>query len=175
MKRSMIEVQERLLEILKRNSRIPIQDAAFEMGTSRITAKKALDYLVESGRIVDFTVTLREDLENIALIHVENYQVKEDDPVLEYFSLIDGSFILVVYYEDLLKLESLQIKDVKIARERFRGKNPLRVKEIHCDYCGSKIINTPQILTYKNRTYYMCCPTCKAAMEKRLVLESRER
>ena len=59
--------------------------------------------------------------------------------------------------------------------DRSAGKASGNTQKKFKDTHSGCIINTPQILTYKNRTYYMCCPTCKAAMEKRLVLESRER
>lgn len=167
MKRNLTEVQQRLLVILKKDSRKSLSDAAKELGISRITAKKTLDTLIDEGKIRNFTITIDDDLRDMALVHVRSIDGIPVDHLLEYFKIIDGTFLLVMYYEDLVKFEDFPIIDVKIASLRTIGGNPGRLAHIHCDYCGNEIMNNPIIVDMGGKTYYACCPNCERDLKRR--------
>ena len=60
------EIDQRLIFILKSNSRMSLSDIARELGISRITAKRRIDELVDSGVISGFTLKLSIEDENLA-------------------------------------------------------------------------------------------------------------
>ncbi len=167
MRKNLSEIEQRLLVILKRDSRKSLSDAAKELGTSRITVKKALDNLVNEGKIRNFTVTVDDDLRDMAIVHVKDIEGVLKDHLVEYFKIIDGTFVLVMYYEDLVKLKNVQILDVKIASMRALGEDPGRLEKIHCDYCGNEIVNNPIIVEIGGKTYYACCPNCERDLRKK--------
>ena len=165
MKRNLSEVEERLLALLRENSRISIQEAAREIGTSRITVSRALESLSLSGKIINYTVTVSDDLRDMAIIHVNSMDGISQEDIVEYFSLIDGTYLLITYFEDLLKFTDLTIRDVKIARLRSPGMSPGRTVNIHCDYCGKIISDNPRKFSINKRTVYACCPTCEKGLK----------
>jgi DNA-binding Lrp family transcriptional regulator len=167
MKRNITEIEQRLILILKKDSRKSILDIAEELGVSRITAKKAFDSLIRIGKIKNFTVTLDEDERDLAIIHVRDLGNLPKDLVIEYFRLIDNTYIVVVYYENLVKLEGLSIIDVKIATVRSINENSGRVEHLHCDYCGEGMSGIPIRVELQGKTYYACCPNCERDLRKR--------
>jgi DNA-binding Lrp family transcriptional regulator len=168
MKRNLSEIEERLLVLLRKNSRISIQDAAKEINASRVTVAKAMESLIQDGKIINFTVTVRDDLSNIAILVVENMDGVHMDDIIEYFSLLDGTFMLITYYENLLKFADLKIKDIRIARMRNMGESLGRMQNIHCDYCDKLISDNPRKVVFNNKVYYTCCPTCEKNLRGRL-------
>ncbi len=167
MKRNISEVEQRLLLLLRKDSRTSIIDAARELGISRITAKKALDSLISEGKIRSFTVTLNEDLKDLALVHVKSIDGLPNDVVIEHFSMIDGTFLLVMYFENLVRIKSLDIIDVKFAGERVLNTGTGRLENIHCDYCNQLIPESPIVFEIAKKTYYACCPNCERDLRKR--------
>ena len=175
MKRNLSELEQRLVTILRENSRKSISEIAEELDVSRTTARKALDSLLESGRIKSFTVSLNDDEKDIAVIQVEDITLIPKNFILEDFELIDGSHLLVVHYENLLKLDEARIKDVKIAKRRTLGENPGRMTHLHCDLCGNDILRDPIAVKSKGKTYFACCPGCESTLKKRIaVVELRD-
>ena len=124
MKRNLTEIQQRMIVILKKDSRKSISDLSNELGISRITAKKALDNLITEKKIKNFTVTVDDDLRDMLLVHVNDLKGVPLNRIVEYFELIDQTFMLVMNYEDLLDLENLPILDVKVVRTRVLGITP---------------------------------------------------
>ena len=159
--------------MLKRNSRMSIVDIASELGISRLTAKKALDSIISSGRIKKFTISIADEEKDMVLVYTDNLENIPENIILERFSLIDGSYMVILYYEDLIKLKKASIKRVEIATSRESYENMNRVENIHCDYCGKEIKDSPISVEIKGKTNYVCCPNCERDLKKRgeLIME----
>ncbi len=172
MKRNLSETEQRLLAVLKMDSRKNISEIASILGISRVTAKKTLDSLLESGVIKAFTITLDDEEKDIVLVHVENLVEVPEELVLEDYFLIDGTHLLTLYYENLPKLRNAKILDVRIAVKRVSGNNLGRVEHIHCDLCNKEISGSPITVTINRKVYYACCPTCEKSLKKRITAAS---
>ena len=173
MRRNLSELEQRLILLLKRNSRMSIVDMAAELGTSRITVKKALDSIISSGRIKKFTISIADEEKDMVLVYTDNLDNIPRNIILERFSLIDGSYMVILYYEDLIKLKKASIKRVEIATSRESYENMNRVENIHCDYCRKEIKDNPISVEIKGKTNYVCCPNCERDLKKRgeLIIE----
>ncbi len=167
MRRNITDIEQRLIVLLKRNSRITITEISKELGVSRITAKKALDTLTRSGRIKRFTVTLEDENREMVLVRTDDASRIPSEYVIERFKLIDGSFISVLFYEDLLSIKDTHINGVDIAVSREQNENVFRMEGIHCDYCGNEIKGKPIMVEIGGKTYYACCPNCERDLKKR--------
>ena len=167
MRRNITDIEQRLIVLLKRNSRITITEISKELGVSRITAKKALDTLTRSGRIKRFTVTLEDENREMVLVRTDDASRIPSEYVVERFKLIDGSFINVLFYEDLLSIKDAHINGVDIAVSREQNENVFRMEGIHCDYCGNEIKGKPIMVEIGGKTYYACCPNCERDLKKR--------
>ena len=173
MRRNLSELEHRLILLLKRNSRMSIVDMASELGTSRLTAKKALDSIISSGRIKKFTISLADEEKDMVLVYTDNLENIPGNIILERFSLIDGSYMVILYYEDLIKLKKASIKRVEIATSRESYENMNRAENLHCDYCRKDIKDNPISVEIRGKTYYVCCPNCERDLKKRgeLIME----
>ena len=173
MRRNLSELEQRLILLLKRNSRMSIVDIASELGTSRLTAKKALDSIISSGRIKKFTISIADEEKDMVLVYTDNLENIPRNIILERFSLIDGSYMVILYYEDLIKLKKANIKRVEIATSRELYENMNRAENIHCDYCRKEIKDNPISVEIKGKTNYVCCPNCERDLKKRgeLIIE----
>lgn len=167
MRRNFSELEQRLIMLLKNNSRISIIDAAEELNVSRITARKALDSLIESGKIKKFTITLDDEERDMVLVYTDSIDEIPERMIVESFKLIDGSYVVVLFYEDLVKIKDASIKRVEIATSRKLNENIARMENIHCDYCQSEIKEKPIVVEIGGRTLYACCPNCERDMKKR--------
>lgn len=167
MKRNISEIEQRMLTILKKNSRKSILDISSELGISRITAKKAFDALVSDGSIRNFTITLNEDMKDLVLVHVRDMSNIPMELVVEYFAMMDGTHVVVLYYENLVRIKNMEILDVKFAASRTINENIGRLENIHCDYCGKEIRESPIVFEIKGKTSYACCPNCERDLRKR--------
>ena len=167
MRRNLSELEQRLILLLKRNSRMSIVEIASELGTSRLTAKKALDSIISSGRIKKFTISLADEEKDMVLVYTDNLENIPGNIVLERYSLIDGSYLVILYYEDLIKIKKVNIKRVEIATSRELYENMSRAENIHCDYCGKEIKDNPIPAEIRGKTYYVCCPNCERDLKKR--------
>ena len=174
MRRNLSELEQRLILLLKRNSRMSIVDMASELGTSRLTAKKALDSIISSGRIKKFTISLADEEKDMVLVYTDNLENIPGNIILERFSLIDGSYMVILYYEDLIKLKKASIKRVEIATSRESYENMNRAENLHCDYCRKEIKDNPISVEIRGKTYYVCCPNCERDLKKRGELNIEE-
>ena len=177
MRRNISELEQRLILLLKRNSRMSVVDMARELNTSRLTAKKALDYIVSSGRIKKFTISLANEEKNMVLVYIDNLENIPKNIILERFCLIDGSYMIILYYEDLIKIKKANIKRVEIATSREVNENMTRAESIHCDYCRKEIKDNPISVEVRGKTYYVCCPNCERDLKKRreIILEENSK
>ena len=67
MRRNLSELEQRLILLLRRNSRMSIVDIASELGTSRLTAKKAMDSIIIINYLVPGNLFLGQAYKDIAL------------------------------------------------------------------------------------------------------------
>lgn len=162
------EIEQRIILMLRRNSRASIVDMARSLSISRITAKKAFDRVIADGRVRSFTISSREDEENLALVHLKPGSTIPEELLLEKFSLIDGTSLDLIYLEDLGELHDAGIIGVDIVKKRDHGKAPLRTRNLHCDYCHAEIRGIPISVTYDSREYFVCCPNCQKDMNRLL-------
>ena len=167
MRRNLSELEQRLILLLKRNSRMSVVDIARELDTSRLTAKKALDSIVSSGRIKKFTISLADEEKDMVLVYTDNLENIPENIILERFCLIDGSYMIILYYEDLIKIKKANIKRVEIATSRELNENMTRAESLHCDYCRKEIKDNPISVEIRGKTYYVCCPNCERDLKKR--------
>ncbi len=167
MKRNISEIEQRIILLLKGNSRMTIVDIAKELGISRITAKKTLNSLVSSGIIKNFTISIAGENEDMVLAYTDSMDNIPEDVIIERFSLIDGSYILLLYYEDLPKIKKAKIKRIEVVTSREVNENMVRIENIHCDYCRKEITDHPIELKIRGKTYYVCCPNCERDLKKR--------
>lgn len=174
MRRNLSETEHRLITILKKNSRKNIVDIAEELGVSRITAKKALDGLLNSGRIRKFTITLEEDEQDMAIVYLDSLQEVPENLIVEQFKLIDDSYIAILYYEDLMQVKNAKIRRIEIAKSRTINDNISRIESVHCDFCQKEIEISPILVEISGKTYYACCPNCERDLRKRREIMSNE-
>ena len=164
------EIEQRMINILRRNSRANILELADELNISRITASKTLSNLISSGKITHFTVFTEEDQKNLVIIHLKTLENIDEELILEQFELFDGTYFVVVYYESLPKLKVADVIDIKFAREKRLNNTLGRVLNVKCDYCG-KIMNKPNVVfELGGKTMYACCPNCEKDLRKRETL-----
>ncbi|MFG1460996.1 MAG: TRASH domain-containing protein [Thermoplasmataceae archaeon] len=168
------ETEQRMLTILKNDSRKSIIDLAHELKISRITARKVLDSLIQSGKIRKFTISIDEDERDLVMIHTSNMEKIPKSLVVESFDLVDNTFIVVMYYENLLKVKDIDILDLKVALNRTVNTAARRISHIHCDYCNDVIQGAPLTISSKGRIYYACCQNCRKDLERRLETEQIE-
>ena len=137
------EIDQRLIFILKSNSRMPLSDIARELGISRITAKRRIDELVDSGVISGFTLKLSIEDENLAIVHFGKDVKLPSDLLLEDYELMDGSHMSVLHYEDIPKIGDIEIRDLKIVKRRKFFDTNIMLLHVHCDYRGKLITGSP--------------------------------
>lgn len=167
MRKNLTELEQRLIMLLKKNSRMTIMDISENLGVSRVTAKKSLDSLLKSGRIKRFTINLDDEERDMVLVHTDDISKIPADLTIERFKLIDNSYIAVLYYEDLVNIKDARITRVEIAVTRELNENLSRIDGIHCDYCGKEIKGKSISVEMAGKTYYACCPNCERDLKKR--------
>jgi len=165
MRKTFPELEQRLVFMLKRNSRMSIIEIANELGVSRATAKKVMDSLVNTGRVKKFTVVLDEEEKDLGLVYTDDIKGIPDNLILEQFKLIDNSFIAVMYFEDIMKIKNVDIKKVDVAKSRKLNESSVRADNIHCDYCQSEIKGRTIIVEKGKKVYYACCPNCERSLK----------
>ena len=174
MRKNISELEQRLISILKKNARMSTLEIADELDVSRATAKKTMDSLINTGRIKKFTILLDEEEKDLGLVYTDNIESIPKNLVLEHFKLINNSYVAVMYFEDILKVENLDIKRVEIAKSRKTNENSIRANNIHCDYCHAEIKERPIVLEIGKKTYYACCPNCERDLRKRIEMTEDE-
>ena len=120
-----------------------LSDIARELGISRITAKRRIDELVDSGVISGFTLKLSIEDENLAMVHFGKDVKLSSDLLLEDYELMDGSHLSVLHYEDIPKIGDIEIRDLKIVKRMKFFDTNIRLLHVHCDYRGKLITGSP--------------------------------
>jgi DNA-binding Lrp family transcriptional regulator len=158
------DIEYKVLQILKENSRISLTEISRILGISRITAGKVIKNLQEKG--VKFTVSYEEE-GLIAFVISSECEGKED---YECYKLVDGRYILLIKSKNLKDL-SEKISKVKEKREIYIAVEKVGKKfsfSVKCDYCGKIIKESPIIYKYRRRKHYACCEACLNGIKERL-------
>lgn len=76
------DLDRRLIALLRTDGRAPVTTLARQLGVTRATVNARLDRLVESGKVLGFTVRMRDDhgdddVRAVALIEVEGRSTNE--------------------------------------------------------------------------------------------------
>lgn len=159
--------ESRILRELIDDSRKTNGEIAKDTGLSRNTVTRTINSLISRGVIHNFTVNI--EAENDDLMIIATVKRMEDIPerfLIEAYELSDGTFLAVLEEGALHhKFDSL---DLKISHRRIRSQDKALEIKLYCDYCRKEITDTPYKLERNRTTYYMCCPTCRKAMNSRL-------
>jgi len=154
------EIEYRVLDILKNNSRLPVSEIAKELGVSRATVSRAIRSLEAKG--VRFTVDFPEYM-------ARAFVITRKPQGEEYYRLIDGRFMVVLKGRSMDELVK-SISELEDREEVFITIPSGSVRppaDLTCDYCGGPV-NKPLIYRRWRKTYYVCCRTCLRELKKRL-------
>ncbi|WP_205835818.1 TRASH domain-containing protein [Metallosphaera hakonensis] len=157
------EIEYKVLQYLRSNSRLSSSRLAKELGLSRATVAKVINSLREKG--VKFTVDYYED-GKITVFAISDTCASEG----ECYKLIDGRFMVTLSGN----MEEVQNLLSKIKSENYFiavnkvGSASVKQRGLKCDYCGGEITGEPLLIKRGKRTYYACCRTCRTHLEKRL-------
>lgn len=161
------ELEYRILQILKEDSRIPAAQIAKQLGLSRVTVSRIINSLKEKG--IKFTVEfLEKDL--VGIVYSTSCLSEE------CFKTISGDYISIIRansLEDLEKaLEKREVKNLIVARQVG---NKITKSSLRCDHCGGKIEGEPIIYKRGRRIYYACCRTCLEGLKKKFEKKGKEK
>jgi DNA-binding MarR family transcriptional regulator len=154
------EVEFRVLEILRMNSRLSVSEIAEELGVSRATVSRAIRSLERKG--VRFTVDFLEDAPR-AFVLTRKPQGGE------CYRLIDGRYMLILKGNSMDELVKA-IDEVEDKEAVFIALPPGGIRltvKLTCDYCGGPT-SKPLIYRRWRRTYYLCCRTCLRELRRKL-------
>ncbi|QKR00282.1 TRASH domain-containing protein [Metallosphaera tengchongensis] len=160
------EVEYKVLQLLRKNSRRSASDIAKELKVSRALVSKVIRSLEEKG--VKYCVEYYEKDELVAFALVNSCEGLDD-----CFKLLDGRYMAVIRgnLEELSNaLSKIGSTQYFLAVEKV-GKPKLKRRELSCDYCGEKILGEPYVVKAGRRVYYACCKSCKTQLTKRLRLK----
>lgn len=78
------DVDRRLIALLRTDGRAPVSELARQLGVARATVTKRIDRLVESGRVLGFTVRTRDaaDDDNVRAISLIEVEGRNTDTVI---------------------------------------------------------------------------------------------
>ncbi|WP_069806777.1 TRASH domain-containing protein [Vulcanisaeta thermophila] len=157
------DIEYRVLDILRVNSRASVTEIAERLGVSRATVSRAIDSLVRKG--VRFTVEVPEDSPRaFVIVRTPHADIGES------YKLIDGRYMLILRGRSLDELAELidRIEDREAVFLAVKPMSPrVLTTKLVCDYCGGPILN-PIIYRRGRRTYYLCCEACLNGLKERL-------
>lgn len=169
MKFSSGEIESRVLDILKRDSRTSISDIASILETGRTRVREAIDSMLESGKIRRFTVETSDEGNDLILAKVRKIDQIDQTRLIEYFEMIDGTYLIVAAYSEIKSLDKVEVLEFNFAKQRRNIGFVPGVRKLTCDYCGQKIDGNPITVERGRKILYACCPNC----QKDLTRENR--
>ena len=169
MKFSSGEIESRVLDILKRDSRTSISDIASILETGRTRVREAIDSMLESGKIRRFTVETSDEGNDLILAKVRKIDQIDQTRLIEYFEMIDGTYLIVAAYSEIKSLDKVEVLEFNFAKQRWNIGFVTGVRKLTCDYCGQKIDGNPITVERGRKILYACCPNC----QKDLTRENR--
>lgn len=161
------ELEYRILQILKNDSRVPASQIAKQLGLSRVTVSRVINSLKNKG--IKFTAEfIEKDL--IGIVYSDSC-ISE-----ECFRTISGDYVSLVRASSLEELEKILekhvVKNLIIAHQL--GKK-ITKSSLYCDYCGGKIEGEPILYKRGKKIYYACCKTCLEGLKKKMEFRNREK
>jgi len=78
-KRQLDEIDRRLIEMLRDDSRLPTATLARRLGVSRGTVQNRIDRLVAAGIIQGFTVRLHSDVDSALISAITSLEIRSSD------------------------------------------------------------------------------------------------
>ncbi|AGK61197.1 Transcriptional regulator [Archaeoglobus sulfaticallidus PM70-1] len=171
------EIDIKILNILKENSRISFTEIAKNLNITRQTVKSRIERLEKDGIIKRYTIEVADIFrKNLFILRVrtEDYRrLKDIEEVLEINKISDREYILKLEISSLSRLSEIAEQDwieveevIPVLKSEIVDK-PLSLKlEFKCDYCGKTSIDDPLIYKKHNRFYVLCCKTCLEEFKK---------
>lgn len=166
MKYSSGELQSRVLDILKRDSRTTISDIASFLATGRTRVREAIDSMIESGKIRRFTVETSDEGEDLIVARIRKIDQIDQTRLIEYFEMIDGTYLIVASYSEIKSLGNVEVLEFSFAKQRRSIGFVSGVRKLTCDYCGQRIDGNPITVERGRKILYACCPNCQMDLTK---------
>lgn len=165
------EVDLKIINILKANSRVSITEIAKALNLSRQTVKARIERLENEGVIEGYTIKLASSFENLGssaylLANTEDAEkILEMEEVVEVNRIASKKYLIRVQLnslEDLSRvMDKAEILEVFPVTERIAKEVPFKAKvNYRCDYCGKEMFDEPIVYRLKNKVYVLCCKTC---------------
>ena len=161
MKFSSDELEFRLLNMLKMDSRVTVSEISRQLGTNRLRVRKAMERLVINGYIKRFTIETSEEEDDLLVARVRNMDHIDHSGLIESFNLIDGTHMVVIPYSRIHILDGIDVLDLSFARQRNRFSFISGKMTLKCDLCGNSISENPFTVEKGGRVLYGCCPNCQ--------------
>lgn len=167
------EIDLKIINILKEDSRVSFSEIARELKLSRQTVKSRISRLEKEDIIEKYTVKLASSVEDAGtsvylLVHSEEPEkMWEIEEVVEINKITSKRYLIRVTLKDLSELSEimdrgkLEVIEVMPVIERKVRERPFRLKiTFRCDYCGKEMTDEPIVYRYRNKFYVLCCKTC---------------
>ena len=160
------ELKYRLAEILKNDSRATVSDLAKNLGVSRARISSMIEEMKNDENNTKFTIISSQDYTDLIVARVKSIEGLDPSRVVEYFEMIDSSYIVVIYYRDIHLLDGLPVQDISFARSRKIGDAISGEPVLSCDFCGKKIEANPIRVDVSGKLLYACCPNCSQDLQR---------
>jgi len=189
------DIDTRLLAILQRDSRIPLNELSNKMGLSTPTVRKRIERLVTTGVIKSFTLLLdktklRDTIHVFLIMNAKPEKIKEiGNNIAQYpevtevyvvtgdNNLIAKAFInnidrLHVIINEISKLPDVSNISTSLISDIIKEEYGIQIRpgtgiKVYCYFCGKLIEEPPRKLIHSNKTYYFCCDTCLSEYMKK--------
>ncbi|MGP6220440.1 TRASH domain-containing protein [Caldiplasma sukawensis] len=159
MSTKILNLEYKILKLLKKNSRISISDISENTGADRRLISRLLKDL-ERKEIVCYTAILKKETERLALVTFEGYEGNRDF-FIESFRLLDGKECALIPVDDIYRFENCRISMIQIIKERIVNHDFAPRTSQVCEYCGNEITNNPVTFIFRNREHTVCCNNCQ--------------
>ncbi|MDK2913623.1 MAG: hypothetical protein PWQ79_538 [Thermococcaceae archaeon] len=173
------ELDLKMIYLLMDDARLSISELAERLGVSRPTVRARLEKLEKDGVIQGYTIKLNPELQrahNVVALIVKTKEpgkMDEFEEIIEVNRFTSTKYLIKVAVENMEGLrkviegagfEVIDVMPILESREK-----PLRPKikiPYKCDYCGKEIVGEPIVHKYRNKVYFLCCPTCFREFKK---------
>ncbi|MDK2796199.1 MAG: hypothetical protein PWQ22_1609 [Archaeoglobaceae archaeon] len=166
------EIDLKIINILKEDSRVSISEIARELNLSRQTVKSRISRLEKEGIIEKYTVKIASSLEDAKssvylLVETDEEKFWEMDEIVEINRVTSKRYLVRITVSDLSELSGifekgkLEVLEIIPVIERKVKERPFRARiTFRCDYCGKEMTDEPIVYRYRKKFYVLCCKTC---------------
>ncbi len=162
----MDEIDLKLINLLKENSRRSISELAKLLGVSRQTVRARMERLEDEG----IRYTIKFPIKKYVMLIVETDDVSgimDCEEVLELNKVTDTKYVLKVNVRDLRELSGVlsklnaKVLEVLPVIDVIEKDQPVTMKvRFKCDYCGKELYDEPIVYRFRNKVYVFCCKVC---------------